>query len=135
MNYYMCSSCFQAYKSDCIQTNKLGNAWCPNVECNGNMLFEIDELMIKPIQILNKKGYKTKYCCSGHSYEKYPSPYIMFNFIPSYCPKDWYIDDNCIRAKKYSIEEFLNFTLEEKQKYIFNSINNLLIWSLELLEK
>ena len=28
--------------------------------------FECDELMVYPIQKLNKLGYKTEFCCSGH---------------------------------------------------------------------
>lgn len=39
-------------------------------------IFEVDEDIAETISILNKKGYYTKYCCSGHSmdprlYEKY----------------------------------------------------------------
>lgn len=30
--------------------------------------FECDEMIAPTISLLNKKGYKTKYCCSGHSY-------------------------------------------------------------------
>lgn len=29
-------------------------------------VFEVDGLMAEAISILNKKGYKTRYCCSGH---------------------------------------------------------------------
>lgn len=31
--------------------------------------FEIDDYIAKPVQILNHKGYKTKFCCSGHPYD------------------------------------------------------------------
>lgn len=31
--------------------------------------FEIDDYIAKPIQILNLKGYKTEFCCSGHPYD------------------------------------------------------------------
>ena len=34
--------------------------------CNSEHLIECDELMIPIIMKLNKKGYVTKYCCSGH---------------------------------------------------------------------
>lgn len=39
-------------------------------------IFEVDEDIANTISILNKKGYKTSYCCSGHIkdprlYEKY----------------------------------------------------------------
>ncbi len=30
--------------------------------------FEVDELIAKPIQILNRKGYITDFCCSGHPF-------------------------------------------------------------------
>ena len=36
-----------------------------NKNCEG-ILFETDELFAPIISILNKKGYKTKFCCSGH---------------------------------------------------------------------
>lgn len=31
-----------------------------------NNVFEVDDLMGETISILNKKGYHTLYCCSGH---------------------------------------------------------------------
>ena len=31
--------------------------------------FEIDDYIAKPVQILNLKGYKTRFCCSGHPYD------------------------------------------------------------------
>ena len=41
-----------------------------------NDIFEVDDLIAETISILNKKGYHTLYCCSGHVkdprlYEKY----------------------------------------------------------------
>ncbi|MCL2518068.1 MAG: hypothetical protein FWF15_05840 [Oscillospiraceae bacterium] len=30
--------------------------------------FEVDELIARPIQILNRKGYFTTQCCSGHPF-------------------------------------------------------------------
>ena len=41
-----------------------------------NDIFEVDKLIAETISILNKKGYHTLYCCSGHVkdprlYEKY----------------------------------------------------------------
>ena len=32
--------------------------------------FECDDLIALPIQILNQKGYKTRFCCCGHPFEK-----------------------------------------------------------------
>lgn len=31
-----------------------------------NNCFEVDGLIAKSIQLLNRKGYKTSFCCSGH---------------------------------------------------------------------
>ncbi len=40
-------------------------------------VFEVDENIAETISILNKKGYHTKYCCSGHI--KDPRLYEMYN--------------------------------------------------------
>ena len=65
---------------------------------------EIDENMCYIISILNKKGYKTQFCCEGH-YEKNENnqsfsivlPYISFfenehYFTPDIIPDLWYIE-------------------------------------------
>lgn len=38
----------------------------PNSDIND--YFEVDELIAPVISILNKKGYYTSFCCSGHPY-------------------------------------------------------------------
>ena len=40
---------------------------------------EIDEGMFEIIILLNKKGYRTITCCSGHDYEDNSDGYILFN--------------------------------------------------------
>ena len=40
-------------------------------------VFEVDEDISQTISILNKKGYYTKYCCSGHA--KDPRLYELYN--------------------------------------------------------
>ena len=42
-----------------------------------NMII-LDDLMITPILLLNKKGYTTAWCCSGHLYENANTGYIRF---------------------------------------------------------
>lgn len=40
-----------------------------SVECTDDVYFECDELIAPTIEVLNLKGYKTQYCCSGHPYK------------------------------------------------------------------
>ena len=65
----MCMNCFKMY------------ALSRRIPCGncGSNLVEIDELYIVIIKILNQKGYKTAYCCSGHIYENLPQSYILFS--------------------------------------------------------
>jgi hypothetical protein len=61
--------------------NKCFNPVC---SCKNKKLFDCDEYMIPTIKILNEKGYKTQFCCSGHIIGKdNPSirAYIMFDKI------------------------------------------------------
>lgn len=38
----------------------------------------LDDQMVAPIIILNKKGYTTEFCCSGHVYESLIASYVRF---------------------------------------------------------
>lgn len=71
---------------------------CP--KC-GKPVTEIDELITPTIIELNRKGYKTLYCCSGHL-SSFNSFYIYFDGkmpeqIPPYLKKDK--NANIIRGK------------------------------------
>ena len=97
----MCPVCCKIYHKDRINKER---AFCPDLECwGGGMfeLFEIDELMIEPIRILNYKEYITKFCCSGHSYSSSKRAYISFHNeirLPS-IPKGWKLcRDNTIEV-------------------------------------
>ena len=65
-----------------------------------NDIFEVDDLIGKTISILNKKGYHTLYCCSGHVkdprlYEKYRMHKDELNGIHNYHiinERDNYVD-------------------------------------------
>lgn len=48
-------------------------------EC-GSKFVEVDELIAPAVFELNRKGYTTQFCCSGHLYEGClpPTTYIMF---------------------------------------------------------
>ena len=39
--------------------------------------FECDDLIAPIISVLNKKGYKTNFCCAGHPYPHYEDMYIL----------------------------------------------------------
>ena len=79
---------------------------CPKVGCNGSM-YEVDELMLPTIKILNEKGYTTKFCCSGHYYHSNSSGYLWFEEwveLPN-LPEGFSIDKNtevgiCIRPTR-----------------------------------
>jgi hypothetical protein len=68
---FLCLKCFRVYNQKTIK-----HKVCKNKNCNGEVV-EIDELFIPVIAELNRKGYKTKYCCSGHIEDTFNS-YIYF---------------------------------------------------------
>ncbi len=108
---YVCPKCF----------NQLDKCACNTSEKD---LIRIDKDIQKHIRILNQKGYKTIFCCSGHAeeYAKYnfTDLYISFlltseNFIT--LPEGFYIkkQKNTFKTvmkyrfpKKLSKEEFEN---------------------------
>ena len=53
---YYCSDCGEIYDSSLLRTDLYSayNMPCPKVECNGSM-YEVDELMLPTIKILNEK--------------------------------------------------------------------------------
>ena len=51
--------------------------------------FPIDDAIALPIQILNRKGYLTEACCSGHPFYNLKESYILFKygiFLPTVPP-------------------------------------------------
>ena len=63
--------------------------------------FHVDEMIALPVQALNRKGYRTHSCCSGHPFKEYSAEDIVFATM---------IDDELARRTpplKFShIEEF-----------------------------
>ena len=55
----MCDHCFKLYKKKYHP-----NLYCKEKECFGELV-EIDENLLMPIYILNKKGYFTMFCCGS----------------------------------------------------------------------
>lgn len=96
-SYLFCPDCKSVYFANQISPIiESGRSYwrCPNAMCASlSELATIDELMIEPIVKLNKKGYKTSYCCSGHGLRDHSSKYGYILFakgikIPS-TPKGW----------------------------------------------
>jgi hypothetical protein len=103
---------------------------------------QIDDLFAATIAELNKKGYKTLTCCSGHVNASVPNCYIRFeekfleNLLPpfiGYCPygeynkvtKTW--TENRTTLRKY-------FDLPTKEKLVLNA-KRLFKWAQSLPAK
>lgn len=124
----LCTSCFEIFKdelkysfnfildkfsylfgggSDRITDEFDSGVVCPISNCPGSII-EVDELMLPTIIELNRKGYYTKFCCSGHYYDNCPNLYICFDdsydfkntkLPPGFkCKED---DENSIISKGY----------------------------------
>lgn len=81
----------------------------PDINIDGNTWFEIDELIVPLVRIINKRGFKTMYCCSGHTsaptyYDNkihestMPEPYVMIKGRHDFegMPNGWYVDDDFV---------------------------------------
>lgn len=60
--------------------------------------YEIDDAIASSIRLLNLKGYRTAWCCSGHA--DIPQAYIQFYFAETYpwditdLPSGWSAEEN-----------------------------------------
>lgn len=132
-SYYMCDECYEIFDGDYLNHN-YGNNYgrpCPIASCEGTV-FEIDELMIEPIRILNLKGYSTQFCCSGHAFspDRKTFGYIKFHSfveLPESVPDGWTKDGDSI---KYCIEPTNDVI--ELRKLINKKIEVLLDWAINL---
>lgn len=48
--------------------------------------FEVDEFMALPIQTLNRKGYRTLYCCQGHPFDDINELFSTVDYSKKHCP-------------------------------------------------
>jgi len=96
----MCENCYE------VDTRKYKHGRICK-RCGG-LLVQIDEMLLDTISLLNKKGYKTKFCCSGHVYNHpliCPQTYICFECyvkLPSVpeefqCTGEYMNDRFCVR--------------------------------------
>lgn len=103
--FYYCHNCDTIYGSFFKADESSYSTPCPKVDCCGQV-FEVDELMLPTIRLLNLKGYMTDFCCSGHWTEHYVSSYVKFyeldedtkDYLQSNLPDPWYFDEDAIRV-------------------------------------
>jgi hypothetical protein len=109
---YLCLNCYKAYRNNKCKT-------CVN------KAVEVDELLIPTITVLNKKGYKTKYCCSGHLTKKDNNCYIFFeeSVTLPYAPRGYTYENgyNLFTAKYSGTEHYWKSNII--RKYFRGSIN------------
>lgn len=125
---YLCLACNEIY------TDKMER--CPKASCGCDKVIEVDELMLPIIMELNEKGYATDSCCSGHFYDKYSTPYIMFSDcvfedlnneeiaeLFSNLPDPWHIDEIAFRSGYFCIRARMldGMNRTEMHKYIVNA--------------
>lgn len=94
--YLYCPNCNRFYAMEYLADGRR-KAWCPDITCK-HELVEMDENMIAPIKVLNEKGYRTSFCCSGHVDRDYFGGYIAFHpsvvpYLPDSTPAGWEWDE------------------------------------------
>ena len=134
----VCNSCWQT-KNKCK---------CKVVE----KFIEIDDNIYLAIKKLNLLGYKTVYCCGGHTDERGIQAYIVFDWkqnqqVFDSLPDGWQYDSYSYRKIKYYKYNILRsaitlkkkqidkLTEEQKQEMIDNNIKHLIQWIERLKER
>lgn len=119
----------------------------PGCEETFNSLNYIDDLIAPTIELLNKKGYYTAYCCSGHIKDNSCRTYIYFkgplephmiNLLIKHLPKDYFsheVDSKSlltIRDKK--LPEAYSDSLIERIRELIERIRELAELNIKLYE-
>ena len=143
----VCLDCYEIFVAEAVPKNH--TAWgCPRMNCIGEVVL-VDENMIPIIITLNKRGYPTRYCCSGHFWNLRWNTYIQFKGIKEFpfLPKGFkfeesnYTDDELephelpISSVYKSNENALEMSFLEKQKFLFDNLRKLLLWAEQLPER
>ncbi len=106
----VCITCYSELPFDSIEFNRVRKIIgvgkrkyyyndFPCLNCHKNYCVEIDDDIYDSIIELNKKGYRTKFCCAGHSEKKRHDVggYISFSYPNrntfKSCPEGWEIDE------------------------------------------
>ncbi len=114
---------------------------------------DIDELIAPTIQVLNQKGYTTRFCCSGHPFDNWlmrengeyretadPSEsYIAFaegitlpSLPPDFVAEQWNGNLHLVIRKCYYIDNAFDAQFFEKAKKILKTMEQLYRWALDL---
>lgn len=132
----LCLECYKIYNQKTIKNNM-----CKIKGCDGDVV-EVDELFAPVIAELNRKGYRTKFCCSGHYTEDYPNTYINFEEgikLPS-LPEGYKYDKEIypdVNWEKWKMEKYVTIrnvfdkgkSVVELSLDIFNSAVSVLEWA------
>ena len=93
----MCTGCYEKVEYYNIKMSKTFHPYnVDTCDCGGKVC-DMDELIFPTIQTLNKKGWTTAFCCSGHLDEGFINTYIKFTHMPDSLPSGFYKDGDCIR--------------------------------------
>jgi hypothetical protein len=127
----LCDTCFEIDKRKCRS-----GLQCKNKNCDG-WIVEIDELFLPAISLLNKKGYYTRNCCSGHMWDKVICrAYIQFEGTPNLpcLPEGFVLEKYYEDLDAYSICNRININQidEERHRDILYCSLNLMNWAIKL---
>lgn len=88
---------------------------CPSCKREYVHMIDIDVNIVDIISILNKKGYRTKYCCEGHGIDDKPYIYFTSNAILKHLdtlPLSWFHD-----RKEINKGDFINKSVIIRSEY------------------
>ena len=88
---------------------------------------QIDDLIAPTIQILNLKGYKTAWSCSGHVREGFNSAYILFEFgeiTPEELPAGWLWEED-----GHMYYQYVSCTPDDLDREISEVMDDLFKWA------
>ena len=127
---HVCMNCFEIYDEGRLtKLDEYGERYCPKVNCHGQVV-HLDELIAPTVIELNKKGYYTKYCCSGHWYDKCCGTYIYFHekYVPDVIPDGFVLEDDCCTIRS----RFDDSEYEDKYNFVIDTNRKLYEWAKSL---
>lgn len=100
----VCLDCYELFDKERVKFDYYDDwNYCPKLNCSGDLV-EIDELFVPVIIELNKKGYITEFCCSGHIHEGHCGLVQSYIKFYGYEIINDYIKENIDKLKDYNLE-------------------------------